>query len=186
MEICPGCNTIAAQAVVSLMPLRLSPTLSSTLLILIHLTIPTIITMTIAVITVVPQIIHGEILATICPMDFVARLIASSAYTRGHQAHCCQTHGMTPKPPVDARLREDRITMKILVITVVLLIILGEILATICPMDFVAQLIASSAYTRGHQAHFCQTHGMTLKPTADARLREDRITMKILVITVPP
>ena len=112
-------------------------------------------------------------------MDYVAQLIAVSACTRGHQAHFCQTHGMTLKPTADARLREDRITMKILVITVVLLIIHGEILATICPMDFVARLIASSAYTRGHQAHCCQTHGMTPKPPVDARLREDRKTMSL-------
>jgi len=38
---------------------------------------------------------------------------------------------MTPMPPADASLREDRITMTIAVITVPPQIILGEMLATI-------------------------------------------------------
>ena len=60
-------------------------------------------------------------------MDYVAQLIAVSACTRGHQAHFCQTLGMTPMLLADASLREDKITA----ITVPPQIILGEMLATI-------------------------------------------------------
>ena len=64
--------------------------------------------------------------------------------------------------------------------------ILMEILATILPTVSVAQLIAPSASTRGLRTHFCQTLGMMQMLLADARLRMDRTTMKILVTTVAP
>lgn len=111
MEICPGCSTIAAQAVVNQMPRRLSPTSSLTLQILIHLTITTIITETTAMMAVAPQIGLGEILAAGFLMDNVELLIASSACSHGLRARPEQTHGMTHKPTADARQREDRTTM---------------------------------------------------------------------------